>query len=443
MTLKVYFSNDLPGPYGNNRRYLQDILEEYAAYSDGNLTFEFFEPETDKDLESDAQKSGIQPEELQSLENDKLVIRRVYMGIVFMYEDAREVIPFIKTTTGLEYEITTNIKKLVDINKKSIAIANISTQTESNENIIQILRQRFNVQNIILDSAVPADVSVILLNGVSDSLSVNERQNLENYVENGGNLIIGQNRLAVDLQTQQATPIVSDIFELLGNYGFQIEENLVLDRTCGLVNVQRQKRLFRRSRMLMDYPFLPIIQSFNDNEVVVSGLEGLRTMFPSEITLDTLHNTMVLFQSSEHSSTMSEFYNLDPDPKMNPVFSQLNESGKILAARSEVSNNETGMVGQVILISDSKFFADDGGGGSPENHIFVLNSIDFLLGDSELISLRSREITNRPLKEIENDARVKWKWANILIPSLFIMGFGFIRLRGEKNRAAMLEELYD
>jgi ABC-type uncharacterized transport system involved in gliding motility auxiliary subunit len=359
-----------------------------------------------------------------------------------MYEDAREVIPVIQTTTGLEYDITTNIKKLVDSNKESIAIASTSTQTETNENIMQILRQRFNVRNIILDSVVPADIAVILLNGVSDSLSIDERTNLKNYVENGGNLIVAQNRLTVDIQTQQATPIVSDIFELLGNYGFQIEENLVLDKTCGKVNVQQNMGIFRMA-VPMDYPFLPIVQKFNENEAVVSGLEGLRTMFPSEITLDSLHKTVILFQSSDNSSSMSEFYNLNPDPKVNPIFSQLNEKSKILAARSEVLNNETGISGQVILISDSKFFADNGGGGSPENHIFMLNAIDFLLGDSELISLRSREITNRPLQELEDDIRMRWKWANILLPSLFIVGFGFIRLRGEKNRASMLEELYD
>jgi len=201
MTLKVYFSNNLPGEYGNNRRYLQDILEEYAAYSDGNLTFEFYEPETDEDLQADAQKSGVQPVQLQVIENDKVEVKRVYMGLVFMYEDEREVIPVIQTTTGLEYEITTNIKKLVDSNKPSIAIASISTQTEANENIVQILRQRFSVRNITLDSAVPLDISTVLLNGISDSLSVDERQNLETYVENGGNLIIAQNRLNVDINT--------------------------------------------------------------------------------------------------------------------------------------------------------------------------------------------------------------------------------------------------
>ena len=41
-SIKVYFSNNLPGQYANNKRYLQDILEEYTAYSSGNLRFEFY-----------------------------------------------------------------------------------------------------------------------------------------------------------------------------------------------------------------------------------------------------------------------------------------------------------------------------------------------------------------------------------------------------------------
>ena len=42
LNVKVYFSDNLPGQYGNNRRYLQDILEEYAAISKGNIRFEFY-----------------------------------------------------------------------------------------------------------------------------------------------------------------------------------------------------------------------------------------------------------------------------------------------------------------------------------------------------------------------------------------------------------------
>ena len=65
LTAKVYFSENLPGRYGNNRRFLQDILEEYAAYSDGNLRFEFYQPENDEKLAEEAMKYGIQPVQLQ------------------------------------------------------------------------------------------------------------------------------------------------------------------------------------------------------------------------------------------------------------------------------------------------------------------------------------------------------------------------------------------
>jgi len=155
LTMKVYFSDNLPGEYGNNRRYLQDILEEYEAYSNGNIRFEFYSPETDEDLEKDAQKSGIQPVQLQVVENDKLEVKKVFMGMVILYEDKREVLPVIQTTTGLEYAITTKIKKLVDTEKKVLAIARAGDETPANGNITNLLRQSYQVRSINLQNPVP------------------------------------------------------------------------------------------------------------------------------------------------------------------------------------------------------------------------------------------------------------------------------------------------
>jgi len=196
----------------------------------------------------------------------------------------------------------------------------------------------------------------------------------------------------------------------------------------------------------MDYPFLPIIKesSFNDDMVMVSGLETLRLMFPSELTYsDSLFNIIPLFKSSNQSTTMQEFFNLNPDPNANPSFRQLNENGKTLGAVAEVLQKDSGILSQIILITDSKFISDDGGGGSSENHIFIMNAVDYLLGDRELIALRSREITSRPLEELEDAEKSRWKWINILMPSILIVGFGFIRLKRENNRAKVLEEIYD
>ena len=181
---------------------------------------------------------------------------------------------------------------------------------------------------------------------------------------------------------------------------------------------------------------------------MVNGLESVRLMFASEIVInDSVPgfenvNIIPLFSSSNRSTTMEEFFNLNPDPKANPSFRQLNEPGKVLGVLAEITHSANGILSQLILISDSKFIADDGGGAAPENHIFVMNAVDYLLGDKELISLRSREITNRPLQELEDDVKDRWKWINILFPSLLVMAFGGLRMRREKNRAKVLEEIY-
>ena len=446
LVMKVYFSDNLPGEYGNNRRYLQDILEEYAAYSNGNIHFEFFRPDDDEKMKEDAQKSGIQPVQLQVIENDNLEVKRVYMGMVFLYEDKREIIPVIQTTTGLEYEITTTIKKLVDTNKETIAFAKTTGQDNiKNENISQLLSQRYTVRSTNLQQEVSNEISLILLNGLEDSLTVDERQNLDAFISRGGNILLAQNRIKTDLSTQQANSIESDIFTMLDSYGLHIEPNLVLDLNCGKVNVQ-QNLGFIRIPVPMDYPFLPIIKesSFNNDIVMVSALEALRLMFPSELTYnDSLFNIIPLFTSSDQSTTMQEFFNLNPDPNSNPSFRQLNEEGKTLGAVAEVLQGDSGILSQIILITDSKFMSDDGGGSAGENHIFIMNAVDYLLGDRELIALRSREITSRPLEELEDGTKSRWKWINILLPSILIIGFGFIRLNRENSRSKVLEEIYD
>ena len=99
--------------------------------------------------------------------------------------------------------------------------------------------------------------------------------------------------------------------------------------------------------------------------------------------------------------------------------------------------------GELILVSDSRFLSDDAGMSIPENMVFLMNTVDYLAGEKELIALRSREITNRPLEEIEDGARSRWKWANVLLPSLIIAGLGMYRSKREKDKAEILKQIYE
>ena len=131
-------------------------------------------------------------------------------------------------------------------------------------------------------------------------------------------------------------------------------------------------------------------------------------------------------------------FQIHPDPKVNPQIQMLNQKEIIVAATSKLTSG-----GELMLVSDSKFLTDEGGGGSGENGIFILNAVDYLAGDQGLIALRSREITNRPLEEFDDDTRIRWKWINILLPSLLVVGAGIFHMRREKNRADILRQIYD
>ena len=125
LTMKVYFSSDLPNELGNTKRFLQDILEEFSAYSHGNIRFFFEDPQEDETMEEQARKDGIQPVQMQVIENDKVEIKKVYLGMVLLYENKKDNIPVIQSTAGLEYLITTKIKSLIDVDKKVIGISSI------------------------------------------------------------------------------------------------------------------------------------------------------------------------------------------------------------------------------------------------------------------------------------------------------------------------------
>jgi len=63
--------------------FANDLLSEYQAYSRGKLRFEFLDPSDENRLKEEARKNQISPVSMRVVENDKLEIREVYMGLAF------------------------------------------------------------------------------------------------------------------------------------------------------------------------------------------------------------------------------------------------------------------------------------------------------------------------------------------------------------------------
>ena len=120
LTIKVFFTKNLPAPYNNTERYLHDLLEEYSIHANQNFNYQFYDvsPE-DNGLGSETQENqelalnyGITPVQIQIVEKDELKFKKAYMGLVIIYSDLIESIQTITSTDGLEYKLTTTIQKL-------------------------------------------------------------------------------------------------------------------------------------------------------------------------------------------------------------------------------------------------------------------------------------------------------------------------------------------
>lgn len=130
LTINVFFTRDLPAPYNGTERYLRDLLEEYAISANPYFNYRFYDvnPEEDgiggKSSENQqlADNYGINPVQIQAIEQDAVKFKRAYMGLVMLHGDQVERIPTITTTEGLEYKITTAMQKL---NNKVSALLNL------------------------------------------------------------------------------------------------------------------------------------------------------------------------------------------------------------------------------------------------------------------------------------------------------------------------------
>lgn len=460
---KVYFSDNLQGEYANSRRYLQDYLEEFQAYSGGKFSFEFYRPEDDAELEREAQRYGVPPMQMQAIEKDRMEIKNVWMGLAFLYEDKRETIPVIQSTTGLEYDLASAIKKLIDTDKRIVGLVKDTEREGKNQNIQDLLRQTYVVRDVDLEATLAPDIDLLILNGVKDSLSTDALYNLDQFVMAGKPLFLAQNRVSADLNRGFGSEIKSNLFEALEHYGVSVTPNLVADRICSQVLVETQRGIFR-VRNAVNYPFFPLIQNFNKDHIVVSQMEQVGLLFTNEVAaaFDSTRIGTVEFQPL---MTTSPFTAVMPGPTYmlshlnNPTFAQLNGEGRVVAgllsgAVTSVFTEETKRVdapgfipgtagAQILVVGDGDFFSDESSGRIPENLDLVINAVDYLVGDEELIALRGRAVTTRPLKELSDGSRRTLKWANILGPSALMIATGLLRWRGSRRRRRILEGAYE
>ncbi|MFW6054394.1 MAG: GldG family protein, partial [Thermodesulfobacteriota bacterium] len=113
LTVKAFFSRDLPPPYNTLERYVRDLLEEYRIQAGQNFNYSLINPgpENEKGAQL-AESYGIRPMQVEVVKQDELQYKTAYMGIVLIHGDVVEKIPEVTSARNVEYELTSAIESM-------------------------------------------------------------------------------------------------------------------------------------------------------------------------------------------------------------------------------------------------------------------------------------------------------------------------------------------
>ncbi len=450
VTVRVFFTADLPAPYSSYRRFLRDKLDEYRAYGGNKFQYEFLDPGSDESLQQEAARYNIPPVQVQVIENDNLQIKNAYMGLVIEYAGKRETIPVIEDLSTLEYDLTSAIRKLT---RDRLPVAGILTGhgepgRTAIETFWRALERNYEVRTVsVKDSTLDPRPDVLFIIAPTDTFPEAHLQAIDRYLMEGGRVAVLLNRVNANLQFGFASEQKTKLEDLLAHYGAVVRPDLVMDRQSSVVTLQRTVGFFRVAQMV-EYPFFPIATRFNPEHPMVSRLREVFFYYVSSIdtsaALPEGVERIPLVYSTPRSATQQGFFTVQP--AMLPDPDTFQDGPYVLAVAlhgtfpSAYDSTRVGQPARLVVVGDGDLVNEQRYGGQlpPGNLAFVLNIADWLGQDEALLAIRTKSIAPRALEPVSESLRPFIKYANILGPVVLVVLFGLIRWRIRRQRQIVL-----
>ncbi|OQY27061.1 MAG: hypothetical protein B6244_11700 [Candidatus Cloacimonetes bacterium 4572_55] len=478
LTVKAFFTSNLPAPYSFNARFVKDQLGDYKAYSKGNFHYEFIDPSENKDLEAEAQKFGIQPAQINTIENDEVQIKKVYMGLAILYGDKQEVIPIIQSTSGLEYDITGAILKITTDEILRVGFLTGHDEPDLVEKlgkVEQLLSQFYQVMPVDLTTGeeVPEDVRTLIIAGPKKPFTDWEKFAIDQFIMRGGKIALLLDKIDTDISIGKAEKVDMSLDPWLATYGIKVNDDLVVDAQNRQITVSQRQGFMTIQRMIR-YPFIPIVNEFDRENAIVKDLENVDFAFVSTIDTTVLSDSAsVQFKplawSSPNSGKLTGQFNINPQRQFTPdeftpghfvlAAAYIGSFNSYFAGKSAPDPAEEDTTGtiqsksydkpiieksadnRIVVIGDADFIQDQLQ-TNVSNMIFFQNVVDWLTQDEGMITIRSRGTTDRPLDKVSDGKKGIVKSLNVLGMPILIIVIGvlnmFIRRSRKQKRVVVL-----
>jgi len=446
VSVKVYFSKDIPNEYINLKQEVADVLDEYANYSGGELKVEFIDPTDDEDMKRELAMQGIPELQFETYEKDKLQLVKGYLGMVISYGDKKDVIPVVRSTENLEYQVTLAIKKVTSEEMGVVGFVSSNGTIDFDEessSVYDEIKKIYDVRSIDLgEFEIPSDVKTLVIAGPTEEFSEEDLEKIDNFVMGGGSLLAMVDGVKLG-EGLTGSLNKTGLENLLKSYGVEIGANLILDTVSGLATFNQGFFQFTSN-----YPFWPkIVESgFSQESASVAKLENVVLPWVSSLTIvndniDENSKVIELVKTSEKSWEQTEPFDLSPQQTL----TQKNVGKKTLAVSidgklSSPYSDESVEAGRLIVVGDSDFVREGIAPQNSDNLIFFQNLVDSLSLDEDLISIRSKGVSDRPLEELSDSEKSFIRYGNIFGVTIIVVLFGLFRYYS-RRRSDFVDEI--
>ena len=440
---------------------------------------------------------GLTPVNITVDDKGKQSQAMVFPWAIAVYQNKEVNIPLLKNIMGasttekvigsvqhLEYSIADALNKITKEKQKKIAVIKGNGEIHDvfiAKFLLQI-KESYHIGPFTLDSVAKSPVNSLealkkydlaIIAKPTQAFSDSEKQVLDQFIINGGKtiwlvdqVVAEMDSLYNDAGATLAFPRDLNLNDMFFKYGIRINPDIVKDEQGSPIKLATGEQGSATQYQAFNWKFAPLVYPESQHPIV-KNLGGIKFDFANPI--DTLKNGIkktVLLKSSQYSKkvgTPTEI-NLNIVTEETSPNHYINTGNLPMAVLLEGNfhsvfqnrvlafdqNNfeATGKASKMIVISDGDIIKnqldknyepvelgfDQRSGNLYDNKDFLLNCVNYLLDDTGLINIRSKDL-DLPLldkeKVYENytQTQVITIGLPILILTIFGVVFGFLRKR--------------
>lgn len=492
ITIDIFLDGDFPAEFKRLQSETYQLLEEYKAYN-SNIIFKFNNPNGDannaEQFTSELIGLGFTPTNINQNVKGKKELIQIFPWAIANVGEKSVRVPLLVNNYGnrpeeninksvqlLEFAFTDAITKLTIEKKKKIAVLKGNGQISDKymSDLLFNAKEYYALGAFDLDSLtndLPKTLAnlkrfdMALIVKPNKAFSDEEKYILDQYVMNGGKTMWLMDQVTIDLDSLQnqnrqalAFPRDLNLDDMFFKYGVRINPRLIQDLLSTPITAQSPTG----EDFPIDWLYSPIVRS-EENHPINKNINLVKLEFANQI--DTLKNGIkktVLLKSSPASKAVGAPLLVGLEQFMEELDeSTFNNGNQIIGTLLEGSftsvfnnrvkpfkiadNKDQGVPTKMIVIADGDIINYTYINKKPiqngydqwtqqvyGNKDFLINSINYLLDDSGLINIRSKNIELPLLNEqkvSENYTTTQLITVGLPIAFLAIFGLFFTYLR--------------